>query len=480
MGLRETHARLLENRGIDAETAAKYGVESCDRAGDWISIPYVLGDQVVNHKFRTLSGEKQFAQDKSAVKTFWNFNAITDPTLADQPLIITEGEFDALAAIQAGYPRSISVPDGAPAEAQGEEDRGVKYSYVVETKGALSGVKEIILCTDGDGPGVNLLNDLAIRLGKARCKWVRYPKGCKDLNDAFRLYGPKGVTETINRAKWMRVDGLYRMSELPPVVAPAPHKLGMSILDDHYRPRLGDFTVVTGIPGHGKTSFINEVCARVVERFDWPVAIASFEQKPQTDHRRNLRTLHSGKLQAWMSQEQLAAADRWIDDNFVFIAPSEDDDVTLKWTLERCAAAAIQYGAKLVVIDPWNEMDHVRPSDVTLTEYVGVAIREFRRLAHKYGVHVIVAAHPAKLKRNKDGAFEIPSLYDISDSAHWYNKSDVGIVVHRLDPARTLIRVAKSRYHDEIGTPGDVEAHFVREVGRYTIHEEPDMLKGAA
>lgn len=477
--LHANHAKLLENRGIDPETAARYGVESCDRAGDWVRIPFVLGDKVVNWKYRTLSGDKRFSQEAGAVKCFFNFNVIVDSTLADHPLIITEGEFDALAAIQAGYPRTVSVPDGAPAEAQGDAE-GAKYSYVMDAKDALSGVKEIILCTDGDGPGVNLLNDLALRLGKARCKWVRYPKGCKDLNDAYRLYGPKGVTETINRAKWMRVDGLYRMSELPPVMAPASHKLGMSILDDHYRLRLGDFTVITGIPGHGKTSLINEISARVVDRFDWPVAIASFEQKPQTDHRRNLRTLHSGKLQAWMSHEQLAAADRWIDNNFVFIAPSEDDEVTLQWTLERCAAAAIQYGAKLVVIDPWNEMDHVRPADVTLTEYVGVAIREFRRLAQKYQVHVIVAAHPAKLKRNKEGAFEIPSLYDISDSAHWYNKSDVGIVVHRLDQARTLIRVAKSRYHDEIGTPGDVEAHFVREVGRYTIHEEPDMLKGAA
>ena len=34
-------------------------------------------------------------------------------TLSNDPLIITEGELDALSAIQAGFPRAISVPDGA-------------------------------------------------------------------------------------------------------------------------------------------------------------------------------------------------------------------------------------------------------------------------------------------------------------------------------------------------------------------------------
>jgi twinkle protein len=48
----------------------------------------------------------------------------------------------------------------------------------------LADVREIILATDGDGPGVNLMNDLAIRLGKARCKFVRYPKETKDFNEA--------------------------------------------------------------------------------------------------------------------------------------------------------------------------------------------------------------------------------------------------------------------------------------------------------
>ncbi len=467
-GLTEKHAAMLDQRGLDPELASKLGIESIEKpGGEWVGIPYWRGEQQVNTKFRTISGEKRFYQDAGAVKCFWNFDAITDPTLAEHPLIVTEGELDALAAMQAGFARVVSVPDGAPAEELGAEEGGRKYSFVTEARGALSGVREIILAVDGDGPGVNLLNDLAIRLGRPRCKWVKYPKGCKDLGDVIQGSGPEGVTAVISAAKWMAVDGIYRMSELPPVPRPQPHDVGIDGLDKHYRARPGDFVVLTGIPGHGKTTFANAIACQLNQRYSWQVAFASFEQKPQIDHRRNLRTHCHGKPAWQQTDDEQAEADRWIDENFTFIVPSEDDDVTLEWTLERCAAAIIQNGARLIIVDPWNEMSHIRPQGMSLTEYTGFAIKQFRKLADKYLAHVIIAAHPAKPGHKKeDGTLSVPSLYDISDSAHWYNKADCGIVVHRMNDD-TLIRVAKSRYHEQIGTPGDVMVRFDPATARY-------------
>ena len=470
--LNDRHIALLEERGLDVELLVRLGVNACDRFGDdGIEIPYFENQKRVNAKFRTIAGEKKFSQEAGARKCFWNIDVLSDHALDDLPLIITEGEFDAIAAIQAGFPRAISVPDGAPAEEQGAEDRGAKYSYLADSKGLLRDVREIILATDSDGPGVNLLNDLAIRLGKYRCKWVRYPVGCKDLNDALRKYGPRGVTESLTRAQWMKVGGVYKMSELPPLPVQKAYDVGMVGLYKHYRVRLGDFVVVTGIPSHGKTSFVSEVTARMASvPHDWTVAIASFEQKPQTDHRRNLRTFYNRKLAIWQTEPEKEAADKWIDDHFAFIVPDEDDDVDLKWVLEKCQAAIVQYGAKIVVIDPWNELDHIRPPDMTLTEYTGFAIKQFRKLASKYQVHLIVVAHPTKMRPEKAGQpLPIPSLYDISDSAHWFNKADVGIVIHRQDETRTLIRIAKSRYHDAIGVPGDIEGMWIKDQARYEI-----------
>lgn len=468
MALSDRQREILEARGLDVELLVRLGVDVSEKLGsDAVVIPFIEAGRVVNHKHRTIVGEKRFLQDAGAKKVFWNVDAITDPTLAKEPLVITEGEFDAMAAIQAGFPRTVSVPDGAPAEAIGDKETA-KYTFLDNAPQALADVKEIVLAVDGDGPGANLLHDLALRLGKARCKWVRYPKDCKDLNDALRLYGARGVIQTLGRAQWMAVPGLYRMSELPPLPESRSHRLGMAVLDDHYRLRLGDLTVITGIPGHGKSTWINEICCRMADTYGWPSMFASFEQRPQSDHRRALRTWFNGKRVVHQTPEQIAAADHWIERMFSFVVPDEDDEVTLEWVLERASTAIVRHGAKIVVVDPWNEMDHRRPADMSLTEYTGFAIKQFRRLAKKHLVHVIVAAHPTKQRKLDNGDYAVPSLYDISDSAHWYNRADIGMVVHR-DKAGTLIRVAKSRHHDEIGTPGDIPVSFNRDTGRYQV-----------
>jgi len=467
--LNEKHLKILEERGLDAELLVMLGVSSSDKlSGDCIAIPYLDGDAVVNHKYRTLGDEKRFMQDADARKVFWNRNAITDPTLKDQPLTITEGEFDAMIAMQCGYQRVVSVPDGAPKQ-QVEDLDGAKYSYVDEVFQQLRDIDEIILCTDSDPQGINLMNDLALKIGRHRCKWVKYPKDCKDLNEAFVAYGHKAVTETMNRAKWFEVDGVYRMSELAPEPYRKPHETGL--IDEHYKIRLGDFTVVTGIPGHGKTALINDICCRMTCRYGWGVAYASFEQHPQSDHKRNLRTWFNKKKVIHQTDEEKARADDWIDNNFSFIVPGFEDDVTLTWMLERAAASVIQHGVKIVVIDPWNEMDHDRPRGMSLTEYTGFAIKQFKAFARKYQIHLIVAAHPAKQQKKEDGTYSVPTLYDISDSAHWYNKCDVGLVVHR-DETGTILRTAKSKYHDQIGVPGDELAVFNISTGGFDIVPE--------
>ena len=135
--------------------------------------------------------------------------------------------------------------------------------------------------------------------------------------------------------------------------------------------------------------------------------------------------------------------------------------------LERMEQAAVQHGCRVIVIDPWNEMDHMRDKSETETEYVGRAIKAFKRFARAFQVHLVIVAHPAKMRRDEHGKVPMPNLYDISGSAAFHNKADVGIIVHRENETDTLIKVAKSRYHHEIGRPGVVRAQFCRDDLRY-------------
>lgn len=481
------HVEALDARGLDPELAVKLGLRTLpakNAGGDpALVIPFLRDGQPVNRKYRTgiAPGEKgKLWQDKGGVQCFWNEDVLRDDTLLKMPLVITEGEFDAMSALQCGFLRTVSVPAGAPDSPVPLEHEGPKYAFLEMSRSWL-GVErcpEIIIAADGDEKGSYLLHDLSVRLGRFRCKFVTYPRHpkdhsrrLKDLNEVLMSYGPKGVTETLNRAQWMKVDGIFRMSELPPMPPVQSFDIDFPKLRNHLRVRLGDFWVVTGIPSMGKTTWVNDLCCRLVSRHSLGIAFASFEQSPQKDHKRNLRTWHARKLVVAQTPEETVAADGWIDQNFSFIYPNEDADVTLEWVLDRCEAAVVQHGAKVVVIDPWNEMDHARAHGESLTEYTGRAIKAFKRFAKKFQVLLIVVAHPSKQQKDKDGLYSVPTLYDISDSAHWFNKADVGIVVHRTE-AGSIIRVSKSRYHDEIGTPGEVEATYEPFTRRFTIWED--------
>ena len=156
-----------------------------------------------------------------------------------------------------------------------------------------------------------------------------------------------------------------------------------------------------------------------------------------------------------------------------------DQDPTLEWALERMEAAVIQHGCKVLVLDPWNELDHARGRDETLTEYVGRAIKTLKKFAARFQVHLIIVAHPTKQQREPGKtSYRAPTLYDISDSAHWYNKTDLGVVVHRPDPTNSTITTLKSRYHEIIGTPGTVTMQYCRDTRRFVeqYEGEPQVL----
>jgi twinkle protein len=278
------------------------------------------------------------------------------------------------------------------------------------------------------------------------------------------------------------VPDIYAMSELPEPPENPAMDTGIVGLKEHFRVRRGDLTVVTGVPGHGKTSFVNEVVCRLALAYGWRTIFGSFEQRPVPDHRRALRTFHGEKLEKHLTSEERAAADAFIDKHFRFLVPHDDTETSLTWLLETMAAAVHRFDPHIIVVDPWNELEHNRPREMMQTEYTGWAIRTLKRFAKAHRVHLIVVAHPAKMQRKQDGKYPCPSLYDIADSAHWYNKPDLGVVIWRegADPSLpTNIMVAKSRYHSEIGRPGQIRGIWNESTGRYTITDDGSMRAAA-
>jgi twinkle protein len=498
-GLSDGAMAFLEARGLDVELADRLGLfsESGAGGGEVLAFPFRRNGVVINHKRRKLPKDG-FWQDKDAAKGFWNEDALRDDALLQQPPIITEGELDAMAALQAGFQRTVSVPDGAPPPSIGREpdqERGMaKYAWIGDVEALLTRERApaIILATDDDPNGRQLREDLANRLGRARCKFLIYPLArdperrgrprLKDLNEVLEDYGVAGVRKTVENARFIAVPGKFRLSEIPepPMVPTWDLNHEYPLLSENMRFRPGDLSVGTGIPSYGKTTVVTAIWGALVERYGLRIAVGSFEQDVKPDFRRNLRSWYCRSPEHQLSARQIEEADEWIEQHFVFIKAPEDADATLDWFIGVAQAAVIQDGCQVVIADPWNELEHIRERHVSLTEYVNHSLREVRRFAKAFRVHFQILAHPTKAVRMEGGAYRCPTMYDISDSAAWYNKADLGFIIHRPNPVETQVVVEKSRYHDQTGTPGEVFMHYSKdtrrfaEVGRASMEAEID------
>jgi len=454
---------LLAKRGLDPELCERLGIRPWanpsgkladerraqhGRDDDWIEIDYLCPDGTTRKKMRPLREPKKgfiFMTPGHRISA-WNRQVLEDTTLADQPLVITEGELDAAAAIQCGWPRTVSHPTGAP-DTDYEAQDTARFDWLETERAHLRGVKEIILAADGDRAGIILRNQLAMRLGRARCKWLPYPKACKDLGDTLRLHGQAGIDAAMARAQWMPVAGVHRWDQLPPT----EHRPSWDIplIQDVWRPRPGDFTVITDIPGHGKSTFLNWVAVKLAQDHNIRTAIASFELEDD-DARRTFRGMAAGQDVTGFTEYRLRELDAWLNSHLLMMVPPTDGEASLPWLWDCMEAAVLRHLCQMIIIDPWNQMDHLRRRDETLTEYTGNAIKQIKTFAKAFGCHVVVAAHPAKRQSGADPY--PPDLNDISDSAHWYNKPDVGLTVWRDRNNLTTIFNRKARNDGIVGT----------------------------
>jgi twinkle protein len=448
-----------------------------------ICFRYYRQGELINVKYRALE-QKAFVQEKNAESIVYGLDDIAD--LADDDAVIfVEGECDKLACEVADYRHVISVPDGAPQKLKDEPRLDdAKFAYLVNCEAELDAVKTFILALDNDAAGKVLEEELARRLGKERCWRARWPEGCKDANECLVYHGPKTVRECIEVAEPYPITGLYPASEYFDDVWALYERgrerglrTGFPELDQYMTIAPGQLSLVTGIPNHGKSEFIDVLTVNLAMSQEgserpWVTAVCSFENAPE-DHEIKLAEKYVG-APFWegsrprMSEAELQRALAWIEQHYVFIRTEVDTPPTIDWIIEKARAAVFRYGATRLVIDPYNEIEHRRPVQLTETEYVSQLLAKLKRFAANHGVHLWIVAHPVKMQPDKNGKMPVPTLYDVSGSANWTNKPDIGLVVHRdFESNRAEIHVQKVR-DKWIGQPGQITLNYDRTTGRYS------------
>ena len=273
-------------------------------------------------------------------------------------------------------------------------------------------------------------------------------------------HGREALLRCIQEAPDVKIDGIFTVSDIEQSLdALLEHgwQKGVTIGHDNFDRLLSFETkrlcVVTGIPGSGKSEFIDEICERLNIRYGWRFAFFSPENAPLEYHAAKLIEKFTGKKfeRSRILPPEYKQVKAHLEDNFSFIAPP---DYKLETILEKAKFLVRKKGIKCLVIDPFNRLEDEQ-GGMNETRYISHMLDRLMNFAQQNDVLVILMAHPTKQPKNKDGVIEAPTLYDISGSAHFYNKTDFGIVVHRNRRENTVevhVQKVKFRHLGEVGT----------------------------
>lgn len=402
----------LRSRGFSRETWLRRKVgESAGR----IVFPYYENGELVLVKFRKPEshdgkGPKAW-REEGGKDVFWGMDEC-DPSL---PLVICEGEMDALALDEAGVPNVVSVSNGAQS-----------LDCVNNCWDWLNQFSEIIIWPDNDDPGRELAERLIRRLGEWRCRIVQ--SQYKDANDHLLAEGPQSVLEAVVNAKDVPMAGIVRLADVKAYNVETQEKALSIIKAVNERVGgylMGQLSVWTGTNGSGKSTFLGQELLHAIDQGyavcaysgELPSALFRYWIDVQAAGPNHLHTyvdVHTGR--EWKKPDP-AVIDRiraWYRDKFFLYessGPFSLDDLLRVFTY-----AARRYDCRVFLADNLmtmmggtSESEYYRRQSDTVARLI-----EF---AHKYNVHVHLVAHPRKTngrltKMDVAGSGDITNLAD--------------------------------------------------------------------
>jgi len=458
--------KYMTGRRISQATLKKMGVYSdteympqLEKDEGVICFPYFYGDKIINIKYRTR--DKLFKLYSGAELIFYNFNALKD----NDSIIITEGEIDCLTFIENGFENVVSVPNGA----------NKNLEYMDSCIDLFNQIDRVYLATDQDTKGIELRDELARRIGAEKCYIISF-KHCKDANEYFLELGTD-FKELITEAKPYPIKGIINVED----IYIESHDLfvngvdkGKDIckpeIDKHITWETGRLAIATGTPGAGKSEFVDYIVTRLNLLHGWKAAYFTPENYPLKFHFAKLYEKYIGKKFTIRKSEELEfdMAYEYIRENFFYIL--QEDDFTVDTVLASAKGLVKSKGIKILIVDPYNKLDHKFTDSET--QYVSRFLDRLTSFAKINDVLVFLVAHPRKMNKKADGRFEVPSLYDISGSANFYNKCDYGFTVYRMTDNKNIMINQVEVYWQKIkfkhlGEQGITELKYNYNNGRF-------------
>lgn len=423
----ENTRRIKQSTLMDFGVTEEYQfIPQVNKQQNCIVFNYFEGSKLVNKKYR--DGKKNFTQSKGGKPIFYNINSIA----GSDKVYIVEGEFDVLAMYEAGIKNCISLPSGA-----NDND-----DYWTNSKPYLSDVKEFIIAVDNDEKGLKIRDKIAHRLGKYRCKYIEWEG--KDANDDW-LNGV--IFESLKNIHSFPVDGTYNFDKLSQGVydlyqngLPKTMKLTKPCffgLDNIFSTMEGQMTVVTGIPSHGKSNFLEWYLLNLIDEHNVKVSVFSPEHNPMELHMTNFIQKAVGKPffgtvdgVERVNEEDIKRFGEWSNERLYLTGGGAGEVVNWTWIIEKFKEQIFTFGINVFVVDAWNKVQ--MPKGYNGKEGIDAILTKLTAFCQQHQVQLFLVAHPTKMKKNdKTKQYEVPQLYDVSGSSDFRNQTHNGFTVYR-------------------------------------------------
>ncbi|CAI2382656.1 unnamed protein product [Moneuplotes crassus] len=409
--------------------------------------------QCIKLKLRALSNKSKQRFNPAGISATGLFGLNTVPAEA-KAIVITEGEFDAMAVHQATGMPAVSLPNGA-------------HSLPPVILPWLEKYEKIYLWLDNDEAGQSAVEKFSQKLGKGRTLIVKAPmngdQSFKDANET--LIGEGDLMSCIRKAKSLNEENIIGIRDMTEdIISRLFYFEEMKGTQSGYFKwynnilkgfRKGELTIFTGPTGSGKTTFLSQLSLDFLER-GIPTLWGSFEVKNEILASTMIQQ-YSKNDTAKMTKNDLKDIIEEMGDlplYFMKFFGSTDLDVLFN-TLDY---AVYTYDIGHIVLDNLQFMISGQGRGASKFDIQDGVISGLRRFATEKNVHITIVIHPKKV--DDDDELTIASVFG---SAKATQESDNIMIMQNKHRFR-YIDIRKNRFDGSIGR---VPIGFDRSTKRY-------------
>jgi hypothetical protein len=211
--------------------------------------------------------------------------------------------------------------------------------------------------------------------------------------------------------------------------------VGVQEIDERFKPKKGEITVLTGIGNYGKSSFKKWYQAMRIILYGEKFATFSPEDNPPEEYYHDFVEILLGcdctpSNPNRPNRQIYEYTYDWVCKHIFYVYP-KDVSPTPQYIMEVFLQLIIKENVDGVDIDPFNQLANNYNNFAGRDKYLEWVLSLFSRFAQINNVYFWIIAHPKLMVKNTTGNYPCPDVFDIADGALWNNKLDNILVYHR-------------------------------------------------